>query len=173
LWRFGNTKVDSHIIVTTRVNHGDRPAGSIATAAVCETPERFWKGKEEAIWFLKNPTYVDDATVGAFDKENAMWVSAEEVAWFLKNRTYADDITVGDFDKENGMRVSADMESIIENGRFHFKETVMSCDPLDETGGADESIGTEIGHGERQDLHGYQIELQREDKGASMERTPH
>ncbi len=32
------------------------------------------------------------------------------------------------------MRVSADMESIIGNGGFQFKETVISGNPLDERG---------------------------------------
>ncbi len=47
-----------------------------------------------------------------------------------------DDATAGSGanDKENTMWVSADMESIIGNGGFWFKETVMSDDPLDEKG---------------------------------------
>jgi hypothetical protein len=45
-----------------------------------------------------------------------------------------DDATWGTCNKENAMQVSAYMEIIIENGGFHFKETVMSGDLLDETG---------------------------------------
>jgi hypothetical protein len=84
-----------------KVNHGDRPAGCIAKAAVQETAERFGKGREEAAWFLKNQADVDDTTGGASDKENVM-------------------------------HVSTDMENIIGNGGFQFKETVMSGDLLDE-----------------------------------------
>jgi hypothetical protein len=57
--------------VTTRVNYGDRPAGCIAIAAVRETADRFGKGRETAAWFLKNRTYVDDATGGAGSMEEA------------------------------------------------------------------------------------------------------
>jgi hypothetical protein len=87
----------------TRVNYGDRPAGCIAIAAVRETATRFGKGKETAAWFIKNRTYVDDATGGASSMEAAR-------------------------------RVSQDMEDILENGGFCFKETVMSGDLLGEGG---------------------------------------
>ncbi len=59
------------------MNCGDRSAGCIALAAVRETAERFSKGREEAAWFLKNKTYVDDATGGAHDKENAQCISQD------------------------------------------------------------------------------------------------
>jgi hypothetical protein len=47
-----------------------------------------------------------------------------------------DDATGGTHDKENVRCISQDREreSIIENGGFHFKETFMTGDPLDETG---------------------------------------
>ncbi len=41
-----------------------------------------------------------------------------------------DDATREAHDKENTMRVFADMESIIGNYGFQFKETVMSGDPM-------------------------------------------
>jgi hypothetical protein len=47
LWRFWKEGEDPTIFVTTRVNYGDRTAGCIAIAAVCETAARFGKGKEE------------------------------------------------------------------------------------------------------------------------------
>jgi len=47
------------------VNFGDKPAGCIAIAAARETAEMFGRGKEEAAWFLKNRTYVDDCTAGS------------------------------------------------------------------------------------------------------------
>jgi hypothetical protein len=103
LWRFGDKSKEPTIFVTTRVNYGDRPAGFIAIAAVRETADRFGKGRETAAWFLKNRTYMDDATGGANSAEAAR-------------------------------RVSQDMEDILENGGFRFKETVMSGDPLGEGG---------------------------------------
>ncbi len=103
LWRFGDRAKEPTIFLTTRVNFGDRPAGCIAIAAVQETATRFGKGKETAAWFLKNRTYVDDATGAASSTEAAR-------------------------------RVSQDMEDILENGGFRFKETVMSGDLLGEGG---------------------------------------
>jgi hypothetical protein len=103
LWRFGDKSKEPTIFVTMRVNYGDRPAGCIAIAAVRETADRFGKGRETAAWFLKNRTYVDDATGGASSTEKAR-------------------------------QVSQDMEDILENGRFRFKETVMSGDPLEKGG---------------------------------------
>jgi hypothetical protein len=85
--------------VTTQVNYGDRPAGCIAIAAVRETATRFGEGRDKAAWFLKNWTYVDDATRGTSTLAAAR-------------------------------QVLQDMEDILENGGFRFKETVMSGDPL-------------------------------------------
>jgi hypothetical protein len=103
LWRFGDRSREPTIFVTKRVNYGDRPAGCIAIAAVRETVDRFGEGKETAAWFLKNRTYVEDATRGASSMEEAK-------------------------------KVSQDMEDILKNGRFRFKETVMAGDPLEEGG---------------------------------------
>jgi hypothetical protein len=44
---------------------------------VRETADRFGKGKETAAWFLKNRTYVDDATGGACSMEEAKKVSQD------------------------------------------------------------------------------------------------
>jgi hypothetical protein len=101
LWRFGDRSQEPTVFVTTRVNYGDQPA--IAIAAVRETATRFGEGRERAAWFLKNRTYVDDATGGSSSLEAAK-------------------------------QVSQDMEDILENGGFRFKETVMSGDPLGLTG---------------------------------------
>jgi hypothetical protein len=103
LWRFGERSQEPTNFVTTRVNYGDQPAGCIAIAAVREMATTFREGKERAAWFLKNRTYVDDATGGASSMEAAK-------------------------------QVSQDMEDILENGGFCFKETVMSGDPLGKDG---------------------------------------
>ncbi len=78
LWRFGDRSKEPTIFVTTRVNYGDRPAGCIAIAAVWETTDRFGESKETAAWFLKNRTYVDDATGGASSTEAAKQVSQDK-----------------------------------------------------------------------------------------------
>ncbi len=103
LWRFREGAWEPTIFVTTRVNYGDRPAGCIAIAAVREMASRFGEGRKKAAWFLKNRTYVDDATRGASTLEAAK-------------------------------QVSQDMEDILENRGFRFKETIMSGDSLGEDG---------------------------------------
>jgi hypothetical protein len=103
LWRFRDKSQEPTIFVTTRVNYGDQPAGCIAIAAVWETADHFGRGRETAALFLKNRTYVDNATGGASSAEAAR-------------------------------QVSQDMEDILENGGFRFKETVMSGDLLEEGG---------------------------------------
>ncbi len=45
-----------------------------------------------------------------------------------------DDATGGAHDKKRAMRISQDMEAIVENCSFCFKETVTTGDLLDETG---------------------------------------
>jgi hypothetical protein len=114
LCRFGNRGEEPTIFVTTRVNYGDKPASCIAIAAVRETAVRFGKGKEKAAWFLKNHTYVDNATGGAEDA-----VAAKQV--------------------------SQDMENILENGGFRFKETV-DWRPSGGRWGAEEGVGAQVGH---------------------------
>jgi hypothetical protein len=56
----------------------------------------------------------------------------EKAAWFLKNRTYVDDTTGGASTLGVARHVSQDMEDILENEGFRFKETVMSGEPLGE-----------------------------------------
>jgi hypothetical protein len=81
---------------------------------VRETAEKFGGGREEAAWFLKNCTYVDNTTGGAEDAEAAK-------------------------------QVSQDMEDILENGRFWFKETVMTGDPLGRDGELRKVLGLRWG----------------------------
>ncbi len=54
--------------------------------------------------------------------------------WFLKNCTYVDDATRGAEDTEVAKQISQDMEDILENRGFRFKETVMTGDPLGKDG---------------------------------------
>jgi hypothetical protein len=61
-------------------------------------------------------------------------VRGEEGPWFLRNRPYVDDATGAAHDKEHVLWISLDMESITENEGFQFKGTVITRDPLDETG---------------------------------------
>ncbi len=45
-----------------------------------------------------------------------------------------DDATGGASSPEKARQMSQDMEDILENGGFRFKETVMSGDPLEKGG---------------------------------------
>ncbi len=65
------------VFVTTQVNFGNRPAWCIAIEAVWEAAEKFSRGKEEAAWFLRYRTYVDNVTGGAHNKETAMKMSQD------------------------------------------------------------------------------------------------
>jgi hypothetical protein len=47
---------------------------------------------------------------------------------------YVDDATGGASSSEKARQVSQDMEDILKNGGFRFKETVMSGDPLEKGG---------------------------------------
>jgi hypothetical protein len=62
LWRLGETNKEPKVFVTNKVSYGDRPAVYIAIAAIRETAERLGLGSEEAAWFLKHRTYMDEAT---------------------------------------------------------------------------------------------------------------
>ncbi len=76
MWRGGDTSAEMKVYITT-VNFGDKPAGCIPIAAARETA---WMSEEilkEATWFLKNRTYVDDATTGADSMERLQTLSKE------------------------------------------------------------------------------------------------
>jgi hypothetical protein len=57
------------VYITTIVNFVRKTAGCIAIAAARETASMCEEILREAAWFLKNRTYVDDATVGADSME--------------------------------------------------------------------------------------------------------
>jgi hypothetical protein len=75
VWRGGNLDKEPDVYLTTTVNFGDKPAGCIAITAVRETARRFQEINPEAAWFIRNRTYVDDATAGADSKEDLMAIS--------------------------------------------------------------------------------------------------
>jgi hypothetical protein len=75
VWRGGNLNKEPDVYLTTTVNFGDKPAGCIAITAVRETARRFQEINPEAAWFIRNRTYVDDATAGADSKEDLMAIS--------------------------------------------------------------------------------------------------
>jgi hypothetical protein len=75
VWRGGNLNKEPDVYLTTTVNFGDKPAGCIAITAVRETARRFQEIDPEAAWFIRNRTYVDDATAGADSKEDLMAIS--------------------------------------------------------------------------------------------------
>ena len=62
LWRNLNTATQPDIYVIMRVNMGDRPAPAISTEALYKTADMFNDGNEEAVFFIKECSYVDDLT---------------------------------------------------------------------------------------------------------------
>ncbi|PVE29960.1 hypothetical protein DC007_14280, partial [Enterococcus faecalis] len=62
VWRWGQETEEPEVYITTTVNFGDRPAGCIAITAVRATAEKYEEICPEAAWFIRNRTYVDDAT---------------------------------------------------------------------------------------------------------------
>jgi hypothetical protein len=65
-------------------------------------------------------------------RETAEKFSGEKkmAAWFLKNCTYMDGTMGGADNHGEAKQVSLDMEDILDDGGFWFKETVMTGNPL-------------------------------------------
>jgi hypothetical protein len=97
------------------------------------------KSKEPTIFVTTRVNYGDrpaGCTARADVRETAdrFGRGRETAAWFLKNRTYVDDTTGGASSAGRARQVSQDMEDILENWGFWFKETVMSGDTLEKGG---------------------------------------
>ncbi len=132
LWRFGDKSKEPTIFVTTRVNYGDRPAGCIAIAALLENADRFGKGRETAAWFLKNRTYMDDATGGASSAEAARQVS-QDMEDILENGGFRFKVTVmsedplekgGELRKVVGLRWDTQKDEICVDIKLNYGEKV-------------------------------------------------
>jgi hypothetical protein len=101
---------------------------------------RFGEGSREPTIFVTTRVNYSDRPAGCIaiaavrEMASRFGDGREWAAWFLKNRTYVDDATGGASTLEAAKQVSQDMEDILENGGFRFKETVMSWDPLGEDG---------------------------------------
>ncbi len=101
---------------------------------------RFGEGAREPTIFVTTRVNYGDWPAGCIaiaavrETASRFGEGKETAAWFLKNRTYVDDATRGASTLGAARRVSQDMEDILENGGFRFKETVMSGDPLGEDG---------------------------------------
>jgi hypothetical protein len=100
MWRGGDTSAEMKVYVTTTVNFGDMPAGCIAIAAARETASMNEDVFREAAWFLKNRTYVDDATAGADSMERLRTLS-EELEAVAKRGSFEFKETLMSGDKEN------------------------------------------------------------------------
>jgi hypothetical protein len=97
---------------------------------------RFCEAKRDPTIFVTMRVNYGDRPAGCIAIA-AVWETAarfgegkEKAAWFLKNRIYVDDATGGASTLAAAKQVSQDIEDILENGGFRFKETVMSGDPL-------------------------------------------
>jgi hypothetical protein len=55
-----------------------------------------------------------------------------EAQWFIQNRTYVDDCMAGDNAYEKLLKISRDLDELVEQGGFKFKETHMSGDKLED-----------------------------------------
>ncbi len=79
MWRGGecDTSAEMKVNITTTLNFGDKTAGCIMIAAARETASMCEEILREAVWFLKNRTYVDDATAEADSMERLRALSEE------------------------------------------------------------------------------------------------
>ena len=68
----------------TRVNMGDRPAGTISTEAVYKTAELFKSDSPKAAEMLKNGSYVDDLLDSVSTMEEAKSLSSEAESMLRK-----------------------------------------------------------------------------------------
>jgi hypothetical protein len=100
---------------------------------------RFGDKSKEPIFVTMRVNYGDRpagciAIAAVWETADRFSEGKETAAWFRKNRTYMDDATGGASSTEEAKQVSQDMEDILENGGFRFKETVMSGDLLEKGG---------------------------------------
>ncbi len=101
---------------------------------------RFGEGSREPNIFVTTRVNNGDRPAGCIaiaavrETASRFGKGREKAAWFLKNRTYVYDATGGASTLKAAKQSSQDMEDILENGGFCFKETVMSWDPLGEDG---------------------------------------
>ena len=75
LWRGLDSNSSCDTYVMTRVNMGDRPAGSISTEALYKTAERFGEDCPRAAEMIKVGSYVDDLLDSVPSKEEAISLS--------------------------------------------------------------------------------------------------
>ncbi len=132
LWKLGEEKKDPTIFVTTRVNYEDRPDGCIAIAAVRETATRFGEGKERAAWFLKNRTYMDDAT-GVANRVAAAKQVSQDMEDILEHGRFRFKETVmpgdplgeeGELRKVLGLRWDTEKDQICVDVKLNYGEKV-------------------------------------------------
>ncbi len=81
MWKGGDTLPEMKVYITTIVSFGDKTASCITIAAARETASMCKEILREAAWFLKNRTYVDDATAGADSMERLRALSEEMEPW--------------------------------------------------------------------------------------------
>jgi hypothetical protein len=101
--RGGDTSAEMKVYITTTVNFGDKPAGCIAIAAAREAAVMDEGEFREAVWFLQNRTYMDDATAGADSMERLEALSGEMEAVAKRGGFEFKEILMsGDKEDENG-----------------------------------------------------------------------
>jgi hypothetical protein len=55
-----------------------------------------------------------------------------EAQWFIQNKTYVDDCMAGDDSYKKLLQISKDLDVLVEQGGFKFKETHMTGDQLED-----------------------------------------
>ena len=77
LWRELDSSRPPDIYAVTRVNMGDKPAGTISTEALYRTAEMFQNDSPSAARFLKESSYVDDLLDSVGSKQVALMLAYE------------------------------------------------------------------------------------------------
>ena len=83
LWRDMDVSRPPDIYAVTRVNMGDKPAGTISTEALYRTADMFQKDSPSAAKLLKESSYVDDLLDSVASKQDAL-ILAYEVETLLQ-----------------------------------------------------------------------------------------
>ena len=77
VWRFGDVNKEPSTYLTTRVNFGDRPAGTVAQVALRNTVHMYQSIHPIAAKQIVEGSYVDDTLGGAEDRDQASHIAGK------------------------------------------------------------------------------------------------
>ena len=133
LWRNMENGRKPDVYVMTRVNMGDRPAGSISTEALYKTADMFSQDSERAAQIIRNNTYVDDILDSLnVDKPEALKAAQEIESILLKGGFQ---VKYWQFSGESFTRVGNELHNvdIVKDGSDHEHVPLMDPDDSDHT----------------------------------------